>query len=88
MQIYPQSRINKISHNRILFLHLKLTLRGHTDYIHDISLKTDGNILASASEDGLVNLWGMCVLVLLVFSNMKGFNEETVPGIPNKHIPF
>ncbi|XP_062582523.1 THO complex subunit 6 homolog [Saccostrea cucullata] len=34
-----------------------LTLSGHTDYIHDISIKNDGNTLASASEDGSVNIW-------------------------------
>lgn len=35
-------------------------MSGHTDYIHDISLKSDGNTLASASEDGSVNIWGQC----------------------------
>lgn len=34
-----------------------LCMSGHTDYIHDISLKSDGNTLASASEDGSVNIW-------------------------------
>lgn len=54
-------------------------MSGHTDYIHDISLKSDGNTLASASEDGSVNIWGQCFVythtfIKVLFSMKKNCN--------------
>ncbi|KAK3083651.1 hypothetical protein FSP39_000796 [Pinctada imbricata] len=35
-------------------------LSGHTDYIHDLAVKKNNSLYASASEDGTVRLWGRC----------------------------
>jgi WD40 repeat protein len=35
----------------------RLTLRDHTDIIHDLALAPDGATLATAGRDGTVRLW-------------------------------
>lgn len=50
-------------------------MSGHTDYVHDISLKSDGNTLASASEDGSVNIWGQCFVYTHIYKGVV-FNEK------------
>lgn len=33
-------------------------MEGHTDYIHKVIMKNEGQECVSASEDGTVRLWG------------------------------
>lgn len=63
-------------------------MSGHTDYVHDISLKSDGNTLASASEDGSVNIWGQCFVythtfIKVLFSMKKNCNEVVLVKLWN-----
>ena len=39
---------------------LAMTLRGHSDVITDVDVNCNNQLLASASEDGTVRVWGMC----------------------------
>jgi len=39
-------------------LWLQTSLRGHSDYIHCVALRSNAQQCLSASEDGTVRLWG------------------------------
>jgi len=49
---------------------LQTSLRGHTDYVHSVALRSNAQQCLSASEDGTVRLWGIDTLyysVLILF---------------------
>jgi len=45
-----------MSYDRLLCL--QTSLRGHTDYVHSVALRSNAQQCLSASEDGTVRLWG------------------------------
>ncbi|MGA9567697.1 MAG: TIR domain-containing protein [Candidatus Korobacteraceae bacterium] len=58
-------------HDAVLASHVKLTVSGHSDSVSSVAWSPDGKRLATASEDGTVQVYAMDIRSLMKFARQR-----------------
>ena len=74
-------------HQAVPALHLVDTLVGHEDLIQGLAVSPDGQLLATASQDGTVKLWNLDTGVLLKTLEFSGASDQ-LEGKPPVAVDF
>lgn len=65
---------------------VKMTFKGHSDYLHSIVARNSTNQIITGSEDGTARIWGKN----LAFFNFQGLWQKVVQknNFPSKKLLF